>query len=146
MRRQILVDIQTVRCCENPSGGSHSDKREQGQSDGLDDANSRFINTPKQLTKTKQKYQTIVVTELTSAILIQACTGKLIFLKARRSLVGRGLLGVKASRSQSTHTRLTSAANFYTLLLLLNIIPRKLLIIRPTAVLLNFNTLGSPKT
>jgi len=61
MRRQILVDIQTVGSCENPSTGSHFATREQGQAEGLDDANSRFINTPKQLTDTKQKYQTIGV-------------------------------------------------------------------------------------
>ena len=47
IRRQIFVEVQTVRSCENPPGGSHSDTREQGQTDRLDDANSRFKNTPK---------------------------------------------------------------------------------------------------
>ena len=61
MRRQILVEVETVGACENPSTGSHSDTREQGQMDGLDDANSRFVNSPKQLTHTKQKYQIIAV-------------------------------------------------------------------------------------
>jgi len=79
MRQQILVEVQSVRSCENPSSGSHSDTREQRQTGGLDDSNSRFINTPKTANPHKTKIPNNCCTELTSAILIQTCTGKLMF-------------------------------------------------------------------
>jgi len=67
MRRQILVDIQTVRSCENPSSGSHSDTREQRQTEGLD-AHAKTANPHK--TKIPNNFFFVLLTVHLSIMLV----------------------------------------------------------------------------